>query len=90
MGRVILYCYQDTLDILQHLVIPKTHDRKALRPDPCISHSIFFSMFDMLSTVYLNDKLPIQANKIYNKFSQRMLTPESHPFKLLVSQIFPQ
>ena len=89
MGRVIQYCCQDTLDILQHLVVPKTHDREALRPEPCISRSIFFSLFDMLSTVYLNDQIPIQTNKIDNKSSQRLLTSELHPIELFESQMLP-
>lgn len=90
MGRVIQYCYQDPLDILQHLVVPKTHDREALRPEPSISRSIFFSLFGMLSTVYLNDQLPIQANKIDNISSQRLLSSEFHPAKLFSSQRSPQ
>lgn len=89
MGRVIQYCYQDPLDVLQHLVVPKTHYREALRPEPCISRSIFFSLFGMLSTVYLNNQLPIQANKIDNISSQRLLTSELHPIELFQSQMPP-
>lgn len=70
-------------------MVPKTHDREALRPEPCISHSIFFLLFGMLSTVYLNDKLPIQANKIDNKSSRRLLTSELQPTELFQSHMPP-
>ena len=55
----------------------------------CISRSIFFPLFGMLSTVYFYDQLSIQANKIDNKPSERLLTSELHPFELLESQMPP-
>jgi len=80
---------QHPLYIPQHLVVPKTQNRKSVTMQHSISLDIFFFLLCMLTTIDLNHNLLLKTDEIYNVITDRLLSSELMTIQLFCSQMIP-
>jgi len=54
---------QNTLEVLEDVIVPEPKDPEALGPQPTVALGIRRA-FEMLASVELDDKPPLQAGKV--------------------------
>ena len=70
---------QHTLAIFQNIIVPESHDVKAIQPQRSRSHLIVFHVIGMLAAVEFNDEPSFQANEIHDKTKHWKLAPKLVP-----------
>ena len=70
-------------------MVPKAKHRVPLTSQPRIPDRILIFRIGMLSTIDLNNYFLFETDEIKNVSSDRLLSSEFHPIKLLASEMFP-
>jgi hypothetical protein len=80
----------NSIDVLNYIVIPKSQDIETLIPQPDISLNIVSYLLTMLSAVDLDDQSFFQTNKIDDVASQRLLAAKLKTVYLPESEFPPK
>lgn len=75
-GEGASHLSQDTLDVPEHLIVPKPRHSKTSFAEPAIPLGITYECLRVVSTIQFHDKTGLKANKVHNIRTQRLL-----PFK---------
>ncbi len=81
---------QNTLNILQHLVIPETQNVNPSLLQHLRSIHIPFRLARMLAAIRLHNQIRALAEEIGVKPKQRNLTPELQTFELAIAKVSPE
>ena len=79
---------ENTLGLLQHLVVPEAEDCVAFALQPGSSPRVSFS--SVLPTVDFDDELPVEADEIDDVRTDRVLPPDLCADGHTVSQMLPE
>jgi len=85
----ICYRQQNTLQILVHLIIPKTQDTPAIRLQPCVTAFVMLAV-RMLAAIKFHYQFERDTSEVCNIAPNRMLPPESRPAQLAASEGQPE
>jgi hypothetical protein len=83
---------QDTVHVLVHFVVPETQNAITLCFQPCASLSIPFALnrLGVLTSIELDDQLPVEAREVDDEGAARHLATELMLFKLAIAQAGPK
>jgi hypothetical protein len=70
------------VNIVKHVVVPKSQDGETLRPKPGIPLIVTLRLCSVLSTINLDNQSVPQTDKIDDILSQRLLAPKFVAIKL--------
>lgn len=84
-----LNCSNDTVDIVHHLMIPKTDDPVTQRSKIFSSFGIIRFLLQVLTAVQLDDEFPLDAAEIGDIFANGMLPSKIHA-QLVSAKVCPQ
>jgi hypothetical protein len=76
---------QHAVDVVEHFVVPESHDVVSTRCKPRIAYAVFVQSFIVLTTVYFNDQHRLEACKIDDARSDRHLASEATILDLAVT-----
>jgi len=84
------YLLKNAIDILQHLVVPKPQNEIAAVFQIFGPARVLLPLFNVLSTIQLDDQLCVGAAEIDNKSVERHLSPEFQAAEAVAAQSEPQ
>jgi len=83
------YVFLNCLDVLEHLMIPKSYDSKSLRFQPGAPFGIRGSLSAMLSTIQFDDESCLKADKVNDVWSYWLLSTQFMPVELVQAEVTP-
>jgi hypothetical protein len=82
--------FQNSVDVSKHIGVPKAQNQITLRFELGGSLRICFAMFDVLSTIKLDDQASSFTAEIYDIPANRHLSPKLQPIEPAIAQAEPQ
>jgi len=79
-------CFDHTVRVLKHIVVPEAQHLKPLRFEPRRPVRILLHLLGMLATIHLNYEFVRQAHKVDNIVAQWDLTPKTKFAQLMPAQ----
>ena len=79
---------QHTLDIFEHIIVPKADDAESLRPE--MRRAVCIAFFRVLPTIQFNNQPRLSTQKVRDVIIELNLPPKLRAVQLAIAQMFPQ
>ena len=89
LGRCAQYFLKHPVDVLQDLIVPKPQNKIAAVFEILGPARVLLPLFDMLTTIQLDDQLYARTAEIDNKAIERHLSPKMQAADAVIAQLEP-